>query len=71
DNLELQLGTTENLARAMARSAALRRGQSLGAREMQDLIDQLFACEVPFKSPSGRNCFITFELEDLQKRFNG
>ncbi|MCC7507345.1 MAG: DNA mismatch repair endonuclease MutL [Saprospiraceae bacterium] len=71
DNLELQLGTTENLARSMARSAALRKGQMLGAREMQDLIDQLFACEVPYKSPSGRNCFITFELEELQKRFNG
>ncbi len=70
DNLELELGTAENLARSMARSAALRRGQSLDAREMQDLIDQLFACEVPFKSPSGRNCFITFELDDLQKRFN-
>lgn len=71
DNLELQLGTAENLARSMARSAALRKGQMLGAREMQDLIDQLFACEVPYKSPSGRNCFITFELEELQKRFNG
>lgn len=70
DNLELELGTAENLARSMARSAALRRGQILGAREMQDLIDQLFACEVPFRSPSGRNCFITYDLEDLQKRFN-
>jgi len=71
DNLELELGTQDNLARAMARSAAVRRGQLLSVPEMQDLIDRLFACAVPFSSPSGRNCFITFELAELQKRFGG
>lgn len=70
-DLELELGTHENLARALARSAAIRRGQALAAPEMQDLIDQLFACATPFKSPGGRNCFITFELEELTKRFDG
>ncbi|GAB4499665.1 MAG: DNA mismatch repair endonuclease MutL [Saprospiraceae bacterium] len=71
DNLELELGTQDNLARAMARSAAVRRGQSLSVPEMQDLIDRLFACVMPFSSPSGRKCFVTFELEELQKRFGG
>ncbi len=71
DNLELQLGTQDNLARAMARSAAVRRGQPLSIPEMQDLIDQLFACSVPYSSPSGRNCFVAFELSELQKRFGG
>ena len=31
DNLDLELGIQDNLARSMARSAALRRGQLLGA----------------------------------------
>jgi len=70
DNLELQLGIQDNLARSMARNAALRRGRVLTVREMQDLIDELFACAIPFQSPSGRNCFISFDLEELQKRFN-
>ncbi len=70
-NLDLQLDIHDNIARAMARSAAIRRGQNLMATEMQALIDQLFACSIPYKSPSGRNCFITFELEDLQKQFGG
>jgi len=70
DNFELELGIRDNLARSMAKSAALKRGQPLSIREMQDLIDQLFACALPFQSPSGRNCFITFDLDDLQKRFN-
>ena len=55
----------------MARNAALRRGQQLGAQEMQDLIDQLFACSTPYHSPSGRKCFITIELDELNKRFTG
>lgn len=68
-NLELQLGARDNLARSMARNAALRRGQSLSPAEMQDLVDRLFACSVPYNSPSGRKCFIQFDLEELQKQF--
>ncbi|TNE68559.1 MAG: DNA mismatch repair protein MutL, partial [Bacteroidetes bacterium] len=69
NNLELELGVQENLARSMARSAALKRGQTLSVVEMQDLIDHLFACASPYRSPSGRTCFITYELDELQKRF--
>lgn len=68
-NLELQLPTRDNLARAMAQSASIKRGQSLSVPEMKSLIDQLFACAMPFKSPSGRQCFLSFDLEDLEKRF--
>ena len=68
-NVELQLDISENIARSMARSAAIKRGQVLSEDEMQELIDKLFACQVPYKSPGGNNCFITFDLEDLQKNF--
>jgi len=68
-NVELNLNITENLARSLARSAAIKRGQPLEVREMRELIDQLFACAMPFKSPSGRNCFITYEMEMLEKSF--
>ena len=68
-NVELSLDTRDNLARSMARSAAIKRGQPLSGREMQELIDKLFACEMPFKSPSGRHCFLTFDLEELEGKF--
>lgn len=71
NNMELKLGSQENIARSMARSASIKRGQSLTQQEMQELIDQLFACTIPYKSPRGHNCFITFDLEDLEKRFSG
>ena len=70
-NLALNLELSENIAQAMAKGAAIKRGQTLNAPEMQELIDKLFACEVPFKSPSGRHCFITYDLDDLKKRFKG
>ena len=68
-NLELKLPARENIARSMARSAAIKRGQLLTGVEMRTLIDQLFACEVPFASPAGRPCFLTFELDELLRRF--
>ncbi len=71
ENLDLELGLQDNLARAMARSAALRRGQALTIAEMQDLTDRLFACATPYASPSGKNCFISFDLETLRKQFDG
>lgn len=70
-NLELKLNTSENIARSMARSAATKRGQLLSPKEMQELIDQLFACAMPFKSPTGRHCFLTYDLEELEGRFKG
>ncbi len=68
-NVSLHLNEEQNLALSMARSAGLRRGMVLTAEEMSALIDQLFACEVPFESPSGKKCFITFDLEQLQSKF--
>lgn len=70
ENLELDLGIHDNLARSMARSAALRRGQVLNTTEMKELVDRLFACAMPYSSPSGKHCFIAFDLDELQKRFN-
>ncbi len=68
-NVELQLSVKENLARSFARSTSIKKGKSMTGAEMESLIDQLFACEIPFKSPQGKNCFITFDLDDLAKKF--
>jgi len=70
EGLDLDLGQHKNLARAMARSASIKRGQVLQEEEMQDIIDRLFACEVPYNSPFGRKCFIAYTLEDLDKQFS-
>jgi DNA mismatch repair protein MutL len=68
-NLEMELSTRDNLARSMARNASLRRGQTLTVSEMTELIDQLFACSLPSTSPSGRKCYVQYDLEVVKKLF--
>ncbi|MEN0045590.1 MAG: DNA mismatch repair endonuclease MutL [Bacteroidota bacterium] len=68
-NYELKVDIHENIAQSMAVSAATKRGQVLAIEEMELLIDQLFACAMPMKSPTGRKCFISFDLEELDRRF--
>lgn len=68
-NYEMKVDIHENIAQSMAVSAATKRGQVLAIEEMELLIDQLFACAMPMKSPTGRKCFISFDLEELDKRF--
>jgi DNA mismatch repair protein MutL len=69
ENSTLKLDLSDVVARSMAKSAAVKRGQKLSVAEMSDLIDRLFACTMPYKSPSGYGCFTTFELGDLLKYF--
>ena len=68
-NLKLDIGKNENMARSMAFSAAIPHGKTLETEEMAVLIDELFACEFPYKGPTGKKCFITYELNALEKLF--
>ncbi|MEM7573631.1 MAG: DNA mismatch repair endonuclease MutL [Bacteroidota bacterium] len=70
ENLDPELDAHEKVARSLARSAATRPGQELSQAEMYSLISQLFACEQHQFNPGGkRRCFITFELDELERRF--
>lgn len=67
--LDLKLDIKEGIARAMARSAAISSGQSLTSMEMQHIINSLFACGNPMRSPSGRACFLTYDFDELDRKF--
>ena len=69
-NVDLDWSEEKKLAALLARSSCLKRGKIMSVAEMKSLIDQLFACEVPFKSAFGKKCFITFELDQLESKFN-
>ncbi len=69
-NVELVLSEEQRLALSLAKSAGVKRGSSLSEMEMEAIIGQLFGCEVPFESPSGKKCFLSFELEELKNKFN-
>ncbi len=57
------------IARGMARSMAMRSGRVLTVQEMHDLIDRLFACEMPYYTPGGKPTLVTYGLDELEKRF--
>ncbi len=69
ETFNLKLGNKERIALSMARSAGIRRGDALSSAEMSTIIDQLFACEMPYSTPVGKNCFITFDLNQLVQQF--
>jgi len=68
-NIEFHLGINENLARSFAVNSSVGRGKKLSEGEMQRLINELFACENPDISPMGKKCFISFNLNELNRRF--
>jgi DNA mismatch repair protein MutL len=66
---ELKSDKRENLARSMAYNMAVKSGKELRQEEMNSLIDELFACSMPYSTPGGKPTITTFSLEDLDKRF--
>jgi DNA mismatch repair protein MutL len=61
--------TREKLARAMALRAAQRSVRPMATSELQGLIDELFGCDMPYSTPSGRPTLITIGLDELGRRF--
>lgn len=57
------------LARGMARRLAYRGPRTLQKAEMHDLVDRLFACEMPYFTPGGKPVLITWTLQELEERF--
>ncbi|MBS1581489.1 MAG: DNA mismatch repair endonuclease MutL [Bacteroidetes bacterium] len=57
------------VARSMARSATAQPPKPLATEAMHDLIDRLFACEMPYYTPGGKPTLITFGLQELDERF--
>ncbi|MBW4891183.1 DNA mismatch repair endonuclease MutL [Mucilaginibacter sp. HMF5004] len=66
----LKLDKRDNLARSLARNAAIKAGTKLSLEEMNILIDQLFACQMPNISLGGKPIIITFTLTELLERFD-
>ena len=67
ETTEIKLG--DKLARSMAKSACIKKGHPLSIEEMQVIIDELFACEQPFYTPSGRPTTVTVPLDEIERKF--
>jgi len=67
--LDFRSDRRSGLIRAMARNMAIRPGKKLQIEEMQVLIDELFACSLPDKSPSGRPTLSIISIGELSELF--
>ncbi|MGZ3763712.1 MAG: DNA mismatch repair endonuclease MutL [Mucilaginibacter sp.] len=65
----LKLDKRDNLARSLARNGAIKTGTRLSLEEMNLLIDQLFACQMPNLALNGKPVISTFTLNELAERF--
>ena len=65
---DIKKNTKEKVARCLAKSSAIGYGVVLSHPEMQVLVDQLFACENPNYSPSGKKIISIIDLQELEKK---
>jgi DNA mismatch repair protein MutL len=65
----LKFNKRDNLARALAKNAAIRSGTPLTQEEMNTLIDHLFACITPDVSLQGKPVILTFTLAEILQKF--
>jgi DNA mismatch repair protein MutL len=51
----------------MAKQLAIKAQTRLDEKEMQNLVDELFACNVAEIAPNGKKIFVIINMEDLFK----
>lgn len=66
---ESSFSQSDSVAKSMARSLAVKTGTALTEKELENMVNGLFACKEPDVSPFNKPTFITMSVEDLDKRF--
>jgi DNA mismatch repair protein MutL len=59
----------ERIAKSLACKGAIKAGQSLSRPEMEELVDRLFATELPGHDVHGRPTILRLTLDELARRF--
>jgi DNA mismatch repair protein MutL len=66
---ELKLPRREMLMRSIAWQQSVKAGTPLTEKEMQALVSDLFSCQQPNSTPSGRSTYLEIKKEYLDKQF--
>lgn len=66
---KMELDARHKLAVAFASKTAIPRGKKLTDEEMEGLLDQLFACDEPYRDPLNNSTIVYLSLEDIENRF--
>ena len=66
---DLQLDRKLNLAKTLAAQLSVKAQTRLSELEMQNLVDQLFACNVAEIAPNGKKTYIIIGMEEMMEKF--
>ena len=66
---KLELDARHKLAIAFASKTAIPRGKKLTDMEMENIVDQLFACDEPYVDPLKKATIVYIPLDEIQGRF--
>jgi DNA mismatch repair protein MutL len=60
----------ESLAKGLAKITSINYGKNMNTEEMREIVDELFACQVPNFSPDGKSIINTLTLDEIEKKLN-
>ena len=66
---KIELDARHRLAVAFAEKTAIPRGKKLSDAEMENILDQLFACDEPYRDPLKKSTIVYLSLEGIESRF--
>ena len=66
---DLQLDRKLDIAKTMAVQLAIKPQTQLSEMEMQNIVDQLFACNVAEVAPNGKKIYVIISMEELMEKF--
>ncbi|MBL4624258.1 MAG: DNA mismatch repair endonuclease MutL [Flavobacteriales bacterium] len=66
---DVKIDKRTSVAQSLARKSAIKAGKKLTQEEINGLIDQLFACKMPYSAPNGDATIVTLTLDELSKKF--
>ncbi len=66
---DLKFSKREKLLRSLSLQQAIKAGTSLSQKEMKNLTEELFACETPNATPTGKPTYMSFKKEEMDRMF--
>ena len=60
---------TKLMIDAMSLAVITAKMKPMATQEIKNLIDELFACSVPYSTPLGKQTFVTYSNEELERKF--
>jgi len=69
EEMEISTDFRDSLAKSIACKAAIKANHKLTRKEMLNLINDLFACAVPYFCPHGRPLILKMPISDFEKKF--